>query len=416
MKTPLCLQNILPGVEMPSFQLGGLTEVFTNNKMLLAFDTGTGKTFTYAGIVRGLLNRNPDKKHLLVIINDSIPQVPNDVRSLTSVATESFDGTSESSARLKFFWDRTSIFCFTLEALRIPGVVLFLFKHLLEIESLTIDEAHHVSNWGSSDTAFMIRALAREIPFVVELSATPMTSESKQYYRLLNVLDRNISPYRDETRFGKYVNRYMPVNRDDYGLKGDYTPTLVKVTPTIDQMKKQKGIVFRHLKGTGAIPQVNALIETVASRLCDGKRVLIYMHYHDTREWVEKHLKEANIPYTSLHGRVVGKAEKQIVLDRFRNHEVDVLVTSVTESLNIEADVVIFYEFTTSVKQVIGRAHRGLRGKRLEIVFILTEDTDEIEYFLKYIYARSLTVQRLLGKDYSEIVEIGREVEQMSLE
>lgn len=416
MKTPLCLQNVLPGVEMPSFQLGGLSEVFTNNKMLLAFDTGTGKTFTYAGIVRGLLNRNPHKKHLLVIINDSIPQVPNDVRSLTLVATESFDGTAESLSRLKFFWDRTSIFCLTLEALRIPGVVLFLFDHLLEIESLTIDEAHHVSNWDSSDTAFMIRSLARAIPYVVELSATPMTSESKQYYRLLNVLDRNISPYRDETRFGKYINRYMSVNRDDYDLKGNYLSTLVKVTPTVDQVKKQKGIVFRHLKGTGAGPQVSALIDTVTSRLQSGKRVLIYVHYHDTREWVEKHLQAAGIPYTSLHGRIIGKTEKQVVLDRFRDHEVDVLVTSVTESLNIEADVVIFYEFTTSVKQVIGRAHRGLQGKQLEVVFILTENTDEIEYFLKYIYARSLTIQRLLGKDYSEIVKIGREVERMQLE
>lgn len=416
MKPLLCLQNVLPGVEMPEFQLQGLAEVFNNNKMLLAFDTGTGKTFTYAGIVRGLLNRNPHKKHLLIIINDSIPQVPNDVRALTSVATESFDGTSESLGRLRFFWERTSIFCFTLEALRIPGVVIHLFNHLPEIESLTIDEAHHVSNWDSSDTAFMVRSLAQMIPYVVELSATPMTSTSKQYYRLMNLLDRNMSPHRDETFRGKYVNRYMSVNRSDYDLKGDYTPALIRVTPTVDQMKKQRGIVFRHLKGTGATRQVTELVSAVQSRLSDGKRVLIYVHYHDTREWVEKHLREVDIPFVSLHGKIIGKAEKQAVLDEYRSGRVDVLLTSVTESLNIEADVVIFYEFTTSIKQVIGRAHRGLQGKILEIVFIITENTDEVEYFLKYIYARSLTIQKLLGKDYSEILKIGEEVERMQFE
>ena len=87
-----------------------------------------------------------------------------------------------------------------------------------------------------------------------------------------------------------------------------------------------------------------------------------------------------------------------------------------TESLNIEADIVVFYEFTTSVKQVIGRAHRGLEGKTLEIAFIITKDTDEVDYFLKYIYERSLLIQKLLRKDYGELIAIGEEVEQLRSE
>ena len=87
-----------------------------------------------------------------------------------------------------------------------------------------------------------------------------------------------------------------------------------------------------------------------------------------------------------------------------------------TESLNIDADVVVFYEFTTLVKQVIGRAHRGLAGKLLEIAFVITRDSDEVEYFMKYIYARSLAVQKLLQKDYSELIEIGKKVEQLNLD
>lgn len=415
-QAPLSLCNILPGVDLPTFQREGMRRVFLNNKMLLAFDTGTGKTFSYAGIVRGLINANPEKKHLLIIINDSIPQVPNDVRRLTKLSVESFDGTAESIGRLRFFWDRTSIFCLTIEALMSFSIVKFLFDKLPEIESVTIDEAHHMSNWDHSDTAFMLRALVKLVPYVVELSATPVTRVSKQYYRLMNLLDRNMSPHRDETYLGKYVDRYMPVNREDYEIKGNYVPKLIVVQPTLDQMQEQHGIVFRHLKGTGAVPQVEALCDFVQDRLAQGKRVIVYVHYHDTRNWVEFNFNGRSIGFTSVHGRLRTKADKTVAIDRFKNGDVDVLITSVTESLNIEADVVVFYEFTTSVKQVIGRAHRGLEGKTLEIAFIITKDTDEVDYFLKYIYERSLLIQKLLCKDYSELIAIGEEVEQLRSE
>lgn len=410
------LSNVLPDVELPSFQLQGMQETFENHKMLLGFDTGLGKTFTYAGIVRGLLNKNANGKHILLIINDSVPQVPNDVRNLVRVATETFDGTEESAGRLRFFWERASIFCLTLEALRVFGVVKFLFDHLPEIESFTIDEAHHVSNWDSSDTAFMIRSLVRTVQYVVELSATPMTRTSKQYYRLMNLLDRNLSPHRDESFLGKYVDRYMPVNRKDYDMKGEYTSTLLVCNPTLDQAAPQHGIVFRKIKGSGAVPQVTKLVEFVRNRLSEQKSIIVYVHYHDTRYWVEKNFAEQGISFVSLHGRLRSRQERQEVLGRYKTGEVDVMITSVTESLNIEADVVVFYEFTTSVKQVIGRAHRGLVGKPLEVAFIITKDTDEVDFFLKYIYQRSLTIQRLLQKDYSELTAIGRQVEKLTLD
>lgn len=412
----LNLNNVMPDAELWDFQRQGMQEVFTNERMLLAFDTGTGKTFTYAGIIRGLLNRNPDKKHILVIINDSIEQVPRDISQLTKASVEAFNGTAEDAGRLRYYWARTSVLVLTMEAFRSLEVVRFLFDNLMEVESFAIDEAHHCSNWDVSDTAFMIRALAQYAPYCIELSATPMTRVSQQYFRLMNLLDRRRSRTRDETYAGAYVDRYMPVNRKDYDIKGNYVPTLIPVQPTLEQAQPQHGIVFKKLKGTGATPQVKALVEAVQQRLKEGKRMIVYVHYHDSRCWVETNFREQGIQFTSLHGKLLKRSEREQALDAYRNGVVDVLITSVTESLNIEADVVIFYEFTTLVKQVIGRAHRGLAGKPLEIVFIITKDSDEVEYFLKYIYERSLTVQKLLTKDYSELVEIGKKVQALQLD
>ena len=157
----LCIENIIPDLELPSFQNVGVYQALVNKKMLLGFDTGTGKTITYAVFVRGLLNRNPEKKHIFVIIHDSIIQAPSDISSLAAVPVEVISGERGEAGRLSNLWERTSIFVMTYESFRNLNVVLFLYNHLTEIESVVVDEAHHCGNWDSSNTAFMIRALTQ---------------------------------------------------------------------------------------------------------------------------------------------------------------------------------------------------------------------------------------------------------------
>lgn len=415
MRTFRCLENILPDVEIPEFQNMGICQALLNKKMLLGFDTGTGKTFTYAVIVRGLLNRNPEKKHIFVIIHDSIEQAPSDLSALTAVPVAAFTGERGEAGRLTALWESNSIFVMTYESFRNPSIVLFLYKHLMEIESFVIDEAHHCANWDTSDTAFMIRSLCHYIPFVEELSATPATRESQQFYRLINIIDRTVSPRRDESNYGAYQNRYLPVNRSDYDIKGNYKSTLEVVTPMAHQVGNIHGDVFRVVKGPGAVNQVERLVQVVLDRRRQGKSIIVYVHLHAVREWIEEHFKGAGISFVSLTGRITKQEERKKMLERFGNREIDVLITSVSESLNIDADVVIFYEFTTKIKQVMGRAHRGLTGKELELIFILTKDTAEIDFFQKYIYKRSLTLQRILRKDYSEFIQIGSQLKTMNI-
>ena len=348
-----------------------MQEVLLNKKMLLAFDTGTGKTFTYALFVRALLNRNPDKKHIFVIIHDSLDQSLKDIRGLVYAPAMAFSSTMSDLVKLRKMWSRLSVVIMTYECFRDMDTVLFLYNHLLELESFTIDEAHHASNWDVSDTAFMIRAITQFIPYVVGLSATPMTSRKNQFYQLLNIIDRSLSFRRDENFTGKYSSHYLPVNREDYNIKGKYKSTLELVTPQLHQIGDIKGIISRVIKGTGAVNQVESLIRIVTLRLTEGKSVIIYVNYHDSRRWVEQHLASNNIDFVSLHGKITKAEDRRKILADFDERKVNVLVTSVAESLNIDADVVVFYEFTTKIKQVMGRAHRGLEGKELELVFIL---------------------------------------------
>lgn len=405
-----CLENIVPGLELYSFQNIGAQQALLNKRMLLAFDTGTGKTFTYSLIVRALLNNNPEKKHIFVIIHDSLEQAPKDIRNLVAAPVFAFSSAAGEFGKLRRRWEQLSVAVLTYECFRLPEVVLFLYERMGEIESIVIDEAHHAANWDGSDTAYMLRALCQYAPYLIELTATPMTSHSSQFYQLLNLVDRDLSPRRDETATGKYLARYMPVNRGDYDIKGNYKTTLVTVVPQPNQVGDIHGIISRVIKGTGATNQVEALLDVVKSRLLEEKKIIIYVNYHDTRQWVEHHLDQAAIGYVSLHGKITKMDERRSILNSFESGEAPILITSVSESLNIESDVVIFYEFTTKLKQVMGRAHRGLVGKELELVFVVTVDSTEVDYFMKYVYQRSLTIQKLLQKDYSEFIEIGEKL------
>lgn len=404
------VENIIEGLDLPDFQNIGVQKALLNNKMLLAFDTGTGKTYTYSVFVRALLNNNPEGKHIFVIIHDSINQAPSDIANLISAPVFAFSGKYEDYKKFKRRWNEASVIILTYECFQNMELLSFLYDRLTEIESFVIDEAHHVSGWDVSDTAFIIRSFTHYIPYVVALTATPITSRKEQYYQIMNILDRNLSPRRDETFLDKYSERYMAVNRSDYFIKGNYKTILELVEPSVHQIGEIKGIISRVIKGTGAVNQVNKLLYVVKEKLNQNKKVIIYVNYHDTREWIEKHFDSENIKYVSLHGRITKQEERKNILNSFNGGDTNVLITSVSESLNITSDVVIFYEFTTKIKQVMGRAHRGLGAKELELIFIVTKDTMEIDYFMKYIYKRSLIIQNLLGKDYQEFIDIGNKL------
>lgn len=406
--TRLCLTTLLDA-ELPEYQNKGLLMALRNKRVLLSFDTGLGKTFTYAYFVRALLNRNPSKKHIFVIINDQLEQTPSDLSDLVGVNVTAHSGEINSLRELVRQWDTSSIILLTYEAFRNTSLVLWLYEHIDSIESIAIDEAHRVANWTTSDTAFTLYCLVSKIEYCVGLTATPITSEKQQFYRLMNLIDRGVSFRRDETWLNSYDGCYMSVNRSDIGMKGNYDSKIVWVRPHFHQACDIKGDVFRVTKGTGAKNQVEKLVELLKCR--QGRKVIVYVFHHDSREWIENHLDKEGIAYVSLHGRVKHRDRGEI-LDRFKEGNIDVLLTSISESLNIDADCCIFYEFTAKFKQIMGRAHRALKGKNLEIIFLLTRETQEVEFFREYVYKRSITIQRLLGKDYSDIIKLGSHIEE----
>ena len=149
--------------------------------------------------------------------------------------------------------------------------------------------------------------------------------------------------------------------------------------------------MFAITKGPGAYPQAEAVKRIIRGRRDKG---LIYVNLGVVREFLFEELQKAGIRVACVYGKTTLKERKEIQ-KKFENGELDVIITSVTTSLDLECDYIIFYEFTVDVYQMIGRADRGLKNKRLDIFFIITAKTGEADYFLNNIYERSLLIRKV---------------------
>ena len=166
--------------------------------------------------------------------------------------------------------------------------------------------------------------------------------------------------------------------------------------------------LFDICKGEGAVEQATSLAQLI--KFNENKRGLVYIKRHSIREYVLPFLKEAGITYRCINGKTPHKERKHILEEFNENKNVDVIITSVTEALDLDCDYVIFYEFTVEIKQMIGRAQRGFTDKNLFVFYMITDKTKEVDYFYNNIFKRCEVAAHVLNKDYSEVLSLEDEL------
>ena len=90
------------------------------------------------------------------------------------------------------------------------------------------------------------------------------------------------------------------------------------------------------------------------------------------------------------------------------NGEFDVVLTNAKEALDMPGSYVVFYEFTSSTQQFIGRVERGLETKALDVIYIFVENTDEWDYFIRNVVCISQEIEELFGSNLSEVTKVFR--------
>ena len=190
-----------------------------------------------------------------------------------------------------------------------------------------------------------------------------------------------------ETQSVESVRRYFERQRNAAESSGasKASQRLVAEPKVREAMRKIESFDDRHPK----FSQTRILLaETLG--INDGERVIVFTESRDTAEALTEFLSESFDTQ-----RFVGQGDKegsdgmtqteqQETLDRFRNNEFDVLVsTSVAEEgLDVpEVDLVLFYEPVPTAIRSIQRKGRTGRQTTGRVVVLLANDTRDEAYF-----------------------------------
>ena len=250
--------------------------------------------------------------------------------------------------------------------------------------------------------------------FAYGMSATPMTSNLDQYSRILNMLEPETFPKYSSTtkdlRSGllniesKYPGLYIRRTRRDLGIPNNYRNHIHLVDAMPHQIGADGRDLFETCKGEGADNQVNELIKILKSARGKG---IVYIRHHSVREFVSKRLNLAGIHHECIHGKT-SRDERRRIMNSYNNNEINLVITSITSSIDLDGDYLVLYEYTCELRQILGRLERGLIPKMVDIHYIFTDNTGEVRYFIDKIYQRSLILQTVLRRDYSMILQIYR--------
>ena len=395
---------------LDSFQSVTLLKALVTKRYLLTHATGLGKTFIASAFMKALKNSKPSSKFLMVVKLDQRGQTPAKIKKISGLRTKFLDATENSLLKQSYI-DNNDIIMITSNFLISPNHVRSLMRYIKRFRALVVDEAHLLSNLEEASSAYTLYALSSRIEYALFMTATPITSSVEQLARILKIMN----PF-DIVNFRKVGSRIK-----NYGLNS--LPDKILDTISIrDRPNLRKGIavwvpampnqlgakgkdLFKITKSFGAEAQANKLADLILNEN-KGRKGLVYVNLTEVYRFLIPFLENKGIRVDYINGKITSRQERTRKIDRFKNGDLDVLLSNSCEALDIDADYVVFYEFTNRVKQFIGRGERGLEAKRMNVYFIFTKDTDEYDYFLRNVYNISMEVQELLGMDYHEILNI----------
>lgn len=413
------IEGLLIGETLKELQCVDLLKMMYRKKGLIMYDTGTGKTYLMAAVIRMLLNKNSNNKFLMLVKNKQMLQTPEKVERLLGFKIVTTTGNKKIISKniSEYSLVENSVIMMTHAFLKSPMGLEYLIENKKYICCVLIDEAHELNNSFKGESALILQALCNDMEYVFAMTATPITHDIGQLVRLANIIDPKTYP--NTLKLSNSINNGSFSIEDDpmffiSRAKADFgTSYLVKgfvewVKPMKHQVSVDGNNLIRLCKGEGAINQARAL--AIFCKKHSNEKGIIFINEHKTREWVLPFLEDEGVRYGCINS-TTGKTEAEDI-NKFNNTgELDVIITSITEGLDLEADWVMFYEFTLDVQQLIGRAHRGFEDKVLEVYFMVTKATGEADYFIRNIWSVAKDIQNILGKDYVAVREVAQKLD-----
>lgn len=420
MKSCKAVSKVLEQDNLHDLQSIDVLKMLAHKHAIAIYDTGLGKTFLASAIMKMLHNKEHKSKFIMFVTKNQLLQTPYKIKRLTNFDVICTDGTKDS---IQNFIGKAMDYDVTLatySCLASQAFLDFFFEHSNDYNCIIVDEAHKLNNFVTADVGAKLYEIIKKFEYAYALTATPITTDIEQLARLASIFDsETYHDYHGLQMAFKYNSYrisddpcfFVSRNADAFGRVTAPHGIIVWTDPMPFQIDAEYSELSDLCKGEGATEQAEALAQLIQFNKSNGnERGLVYINRHKVREWVLPFLDEAGITYRCINGKTPND-ERQKTLKEFNEEKtVDVVITSVTEALDLDCDYVIFYEFTANIKQMIGRAQRGFTDKDLFVFYIITDKTKEVDYFYNNVYKRCEIASYVLRKDYSEVLDLEDEL------
>ena len=407
----------------------GVAYMFFAKNCLLGDSVGMGKTVQTAGLVNELYKRYTENgkvfRFLMLTKKNLVEQVRSEMIKFTGQYVEVLGGEkSDVEAFAAKHHGCTGLPLGVVGSHSLLTQKLFL-KWMMECETngygrpfqlLVVDEST-VLGTSTTDITRGAKEIIPKFNRVIFLSATPFTSKLSTFYTQLNLLDKKMMPtktefekryvvfewngsykqpsgkYKNEAEFGELIKyRYLARTRKDKGAKMIDCKKTLLVSPLSPVQKwwlsrtKMYRMVYDcpnaidPLKdiefNEDNVPKLQSLHRALTVECKDAKTILMYVHFREAQDSLSTWLTKRGYSNRVLCGET-NDADRQSIINGFKNGEFRILITNVQEGLNFgDCNYCIFYSFegnTSSMVQFEGRITRSFDVVGKHIILLVSE-------------------------------------------
>lgn len=421
------LKNILADYELDDFQTYTIAFAYIREKLIIALDTGLGKTLVAAALINLDLSNN---KWLFACKGNTLRQTATKLNNLLVGRTVHMSsGKQEDIENLIYNNEPNAVILVSYEVFENPIFNQWVFNNRKDFIGIVVDESQNIGHKNSTRSEMIKHMMRNCFRYQFFLSATPLTVSPTQICNQVNMIDPLLVPDPDDlsmryTQYkeGKIVGyhhltdlgdllseRYISITRKDLGIKGNYQPQLVICNKLSDIPEVTNFELIKETKQRSDFDGLEKLGTILRKHSLKGQKGLIYANLSIYKNVILETFKD--MYRIELLDGSLNSVQQSKVQARFNSGDIDILICNLTEGADLPCDYIVFYEQTVLYKQYIGRGERGLEGRDLAIYFMVITESYDIDFFYNNIYRRSLLLELILQKDISEIKVIEQQLQ-----
>ncbi len=263
------------------------------------------------------------------------------------------------------------------------------------IKSILFDEAHLIAT-EATQGAHMIKALSERADNVYLLTATPGKS-FEQFDYLLDLVGGSES--------------YISLTREDLDIGDNFNVTIEQCYEFLIDDETDKNELNRRARYRNPVESNSEVEYFVTKVVRSNGQSLVYCWYRNMQMNLKNEFESRGLR-VAINNADTSSKERDEISRKVRANEVDVVLTTTTEALDIPCDNLFLWQWTSDIIQLVGRLNRSYTSKTINVFFRMfnfeSERIREQLYYMIDLYchqAKSVKLITEIAKGVNECLK-----------